>query len=90
LRASAETKFQEILPDVNTGAECRERRDHTFGAFVELIYFPVFERKWKESTRDTEGRALRHYLVKALAEKRMRDISRESWITWPTVAVRAS
>lgn len=32
----------------------REKSDHTFEAFIERVYLPVYEQKWKDSTNDSE------------------------------------
>jgi hypothetical protein len=54
-RISAEAMLQDILKPINEGTERREKADHTFEAFIELVYLPVFEQKWKDSTKDTEA-----------------------------------
>ena len=76
-RLAAESILQEILKPINEGTERREKRDFTFESFVELVYIPVCERKWKASTADTELNRIRFHLVQRLGEKRMRDIHRE-------------
>jgi integrase len=69
--------LQEILKPVNEGTEAREKTDHTFEAFIELVYLPVYEQKWKDSTNDTESNRIKFHLVRGLGEKPMRKITRE-------------
>jgi integrase len=69
--------MQEILKPVNEGVETRERTDHTFESFIELIYLPLFEQKWKDSTKDTESNRIRVHLVPVLREKPMCNITRK-------------
>jgi integrase len=76
-RIAAEAMLQEILKPVNEGTEMRERTDHTFETFIELVYLPVFEQKWKDSTKDTETNRIRCHLVRQLREKQMRKINRD-------------
>ncbi len=77
-RLAAESMLQEILKPVNEGTERREKRDLTFESFIEFVYIPICERKWKASTVDTELNRIRFHLVQRLGEKRMRDIYREN------------
>lgn len=76
-RFEAEALLQEILRPINEGVRCREKVTATFEAFVQTIYLPVFERKWKWSTAQNEGHRIRHHLIPAFGEKLMREIKRE-------------
>jgi integrase len=69
--------LQEILKPINEGTESREKTDHTFESFIELVYLPVFEQKWKASTRETETNRLQVHLVRKLGDKPMCKIVRE-------------
>jgi integrase len=75
-RIAAEAKLQEILTPINEGTERREKTEQTFEEFIELIYLPVYEQKWKDSTRDTETNRIRYHLVRNLGERPMRKIDR--------------
>jgi integrase len=79
---SAEAMLQEILKPVNDGVQNREKLAVTFAAFAETVYIPVFERKWKWSTAQTEGHRIRFHLVPQFGEKLMRDIKREQLQTF--------
>ena len=76
-RISAEAMLQDILKLINEGAERREKTDHTFETFIELVYLPVYEQKWKDSTKDTETNRIRCHLVRKLRDRPMRKIDRE-------------
>jgi len=76
-RISAEAMLQDILKPINEGTERREKTDHTFEAFIELVYLPVYEQKWKDSTKDTETNRIRCHLVRNLGDRPMRKIDRE-------------
>lgn len=77
-RISAEAMLQDILKPINEGTERREKTDHTFEAFIELVYLPVYEQKWKDSTKDTETNRIRCHLVRNLGDRPMRKIDREA------------
>jgi hypothetical protein len=70
--------LQEILKPVNEGVERRESTKFTFEQFVERAYLPVFERKWKPSTAETEIPRIRFHLVRGLGDQLMRNISRKT------------
>lgn len=76
-RLTAEAMLQEILKPINEGTERRVSPRTTFEQFVEQVYVPVFERKWKPSTADTEIPRIRFHLVRGLGDKLMRTITRE-------------
>jgi hypothetical protein len=76
-KLSAESMLQEILKPINEGAERKESAKFTFEQFVETAYLPVFERKWKASTAETEIPRIRFHLVRGLGERLMRNITRE-------------
>ena len=68
-RISAEAMIQEILKPINEGTETREKTERTFESFVELVYLPVYEQKWKDSTNDTESNRIRFHLVRGLGDE---------------------
>lgn len=69
--------LQQILKPINEGTERREKAKTTFGQFVEHVYIPVFQRKWKDSTADTEIPQIRYHLVGAIGDEMLRKITRE-------------
>ena len=75
-RIAAEAMLQEFLKPVNEGTERREKTEQTFEEFIELVYLPVYEQKWKDSTKDTETNRIRYHLVRNLGERPMRKIER--------------
>lgn len=81
-RFEAEAMLQEVLKPINEGVQRREKVTATFQAFVETVYIPVFERKWKWSTADNERYQMRHHLIPAFGEKLMREIKREDLQTF--------
>lgn len=76
-RLTAESLLQDILKPINEGVERREQSRLTFEQFTELAYLPVFQRKWKISTAETEIPRIRFHLVRALRDKLMRSITRD-------------
>lgn len=76
-RVEAEIKLQDILKPVNQGVEDAPRREYTFTRFIDEIYIPVFEGKWKASTAMNEIGRIKFHLVDELGPKQMDAISRE-------------
>src|ERR1700721_2642656 len=76
-RVAAESILQDILKPINENVERVAVKDVTFESFVEVVYLPVYRRKWKGSTAMTEVDRLRFHLVGELGGKRMRAITRE-------------
>jgi integrase len=76
-KIAAKAMLQDILKPVNEGAERADKLKETFGHFVEHVYVPVFQRKWKDSTADTEIPQIRYHLVGAFGEELLREITRE-------------
>ncbi|MGC2661688.1 MAG: hypothetical protein WA324_27340 [Bryobacteraceae bacterium] len=74
-RVAAESILQEILKPINEGIERAISKETTFESFVELTCLPVYQRKWKGSTNDTETNRIRVHLVGEIAEARMRAIT---------------
>jgi hypothetical protein len=62
-RIAAEAMLQEFLKPINEGTERREKTEQTFEEFIELVYLPVYEQKWKDSTKDTETNRIRYHLA---------------------------
>ncbi len=77
-KIAAESMLQEILKPINERAERKENTPTTFAQFVEHVYIPVFQRKWKDSTADTEIPQIRYHLIRAFAEDVLRNITREA------------
>ena len=50
---------------------------YTFERFCHSVYLPMFQRKWKASTCDTETDRIEHHLVRELGPKLMKEISDE-------------
>ncbi|MGC2657194.1 MAG: tyrosine-type recombinase/integrase [Bryobacteraceae bacterium] len=69
--------LQDILKPINEGVERRDQSRLTFEQFTEQAYLPVFQRKWKISTTETEVPRIRFHLVQALGDRLMRSITRE-------------
>lgn len=76
-KIAAESMLQELLKPVNGQTEHRETQKSTFAQFVEHVYVPVFRRKWKDSTADTEIPQIRYHLVQAFGDDLLRNITRE-------------
>lgn len=76
-RVAAESILQEILKPINEGVERAISKETTFESFVEMTYLPVYQRKWKGSTNDTETNRIQVHLVGEIGEQRMRAITRE-------------
>lgn len=76
-RVAAESILQEILKPINEGVERAISKETTFDSFVEMTYLPVYQRKWKGSTNDTETNRIQVHLVGEIGEQRMRAITRE-------------
>jgi hypothetical protein len=49
----------------------------TLKDFVESVYFPFFERKWKRSTAMTNRDRVEHHIVGAFGGKELRSFTRE-------------
>ena len=62
---------------INEGVERRESTKSTLEQFVELVYLPVYLRKWKPSTAETEIPRIKFHLVRPLGERLIRSITRE-------------
>lgn len=77
-RAEAEAKLAEILHPQNMLAGQSVTPIYTFGQFIEVIYLPVYHRKWKPSTAITEENRLKANLVPELGSMLMTDITREA------------
>jgi integrase len=69
--------LREILRPINAGVELRETRRFTFGQFVELVYLPVYQQKWKDSTRENETNQIQFHLVRGLSDRPMERIVRQ-------------
>lgn len=75
-RPEAEAKLAEILYPQNLQAGQLVTPIYTFGQFIEVIYLPVYRRKWKPSTAATEENRLTANLVPDLGSILMTEITR--------------
>ena len=75
-RPEAEAKLAEILHPQNLLAGQLVTPIYTFGQFIEVIYLPVYRRKWKPSTAVTEENRLTVNLVPDLGPILMTEITR--------------
>ena len=75
-RVEAEARLAEILQPVNVGS-CLRNVARTFENFVELVYLPVYRRKWKASTAMTEVNRTQFHLVRSLGDRLMNEITRD-------------
>jgi integrase len=76
-KIAAESMLQGILKPINEGVERKESANNTFEQFVEHVYLPVYERKWKASTADTEIPRIRYHLVGRFGDQFLRSIKRK-------------
>jgi integrase len=76
-KIAAESMLQEILKPINEGVERKESANNNFEQFVEHVYLPVYERKWKASTADTEIPRIRYHLVGRFGDQFLRSITRK-------------
>jgi integrase len=76
-RSEAAEVFAEILRPINeaNGRANKQRDTYTFERFCHSVYLPIFQRKWKSSTCDTETDRIEFHLVRELGPKLMREIT---------------
>ena len=69
----------DILRPINeaNGRANKQQEMYTFERFCHSVYLPMFQRKWKGSTCDTETDRIEYHLVRELGPKRMKEISDE-------------
>lgn len=78
-RGQAEAILAKILQPINAtaGISAPAFVSHTFGEFVDQVYLPVYQGKWKASTAVTETDRLRHHLVGSIGDRPMMAINRD-------------
>lgn len=78
-RSEAAQVFADILRPINeaNGRTNKQLDIYTFERFCHSVYLPMFQRKWKASTCDTETDRIEHHLVRELGPKLMKEISDE-------------
>lgn len=78
-RAQAAALLADILKPINAAigraSECREV--YTFERFCHAVYLPIYQRKWKASTCETETDRIEFHLVADLGPRLMQEITRE-------------
>jgi integrase len=78
-KGQAEAILAKILQPINesAGVKAIPYVNHTFEEFVEQVYLPVYQGKWKASTAITETERLRYHLVGALGSRPVAAITRD-------------
>ena len=76
-RAEAEAMLSSILHPVNVAAGHPSSIVYTLAKFIEEVYLPVCQSKWKSSTLVTEGHRLKLHVVGSLGSLRIEEITRE-------------
>ena len=78
-RGQAEAILAKILQPINEAAGILAAPciNHTFTEFVEQVYLPVYQGKWKASTAITETDRLRHHLIGSLGNRPITAINRD-------------
>jgi integrase len=78
-RAEAAAILADILRPINAaiGRASENREVYTFERFCHLVYLPVYQRKWKVSTCETETDRIEFHLVAELGPRLMQEITRE-------------
>lgn len=74
-KGQAREKVAKIVADENAKREAN--RVWKFGEFVELIYFPYYSRKWKESTRQENFQRVNNHLVGAFGDRELSAFRRD-------------
>jgi len=74
-KGQAREKVAKIVAEENAKREAN--RAWKFGEFVELIYFPYYSRKWKESTRQENFQRVKNHLVGALGDRELSAFRRD-------------
>ena len=78
-QSEAAQLFAEILRPINeaNGRANKQGELYTFERFCRAVYLPIFQRKWKASTCDTETDRIEYHLIGELGPKLMREITDE-------------
>jgi len=78
-KSNAREKFEEILRALKIYAASA---DITVRDFVEGIYFPFYQRKWKESTLMTNRERIRKKIISEFGERELRSLTRNELQTF--------
>jgi len=78
IKAMSKSQAREAVKNI-VAAENAKRQDKTwrFGEFVELVYFPYYSRKWKDSTRDNNVSRVSAHLVALFRERELFTFKRD-------------
>jgi integrase len=74
-KGQAREKVAKIVAEENAKRE--SNRVWKFGEFVELIYFPYYSRKWKESTRQENFQRIKNHLVGPFGDRELSSFRRD-------------
>ncbi len=78
-KSEAQEKFAEFLKLLN-GPEISP--DLTLKSFLEVVYFPFYQRKWKKSTAMTNRDRIQREIVASLGQREMRTFTRDELQTF--------
>src|SRR5215831_793868 len=73
-KSEAQEKLAEIIKPLNSP---RISPDITLKSFVEDIYFPTYQRGWKESTLMTNKDRIRRDIIAKLGDRQLRSLTRD-------------
>ena len=74
-KSAAREAVNRIVAEEN--ARRQENKIWRFGEFVELVYFPYYSRKWKQSTRENNVNRINVHLVAAFDERELTGFRRD-------------
>jgi integrase len=74
-KSAAREAVNKIVSEEN--ARRQEDKIWRFGEFVELVYFPYYSRKWKQSTRENNVNRVNVHLVSAFGERELTGFRRD-------------
>jgi integrase len=80
-KTQAQQQLDTLLAPINE----RNNTNHeaiTFGRFVQHIALPIWERRWKESTKGTTTSRIQLHLIKELGDVELRALNRETLQTF--------
>lgn len=81
-KAEALRQLAAIVAPINNQNPVFATGEQTFGKFVELIYFPFYERKWKGSTAMTNHDRIRHNLTSEFQSRKLGAFARDELQTF--------
>ena len=74
-KSAAREAVNRIVAEENAGRQ--ENKIWRFGEFVELVYFPYYSRKWKQSTKANNVNRVNVHLVAAFGERELTNFRRD-------------